>query len=120
MRYAKSIRKAKLLAMGAALTLLAACAIPTIDFGSPPATDALGTLTPNVSTDSDVVKAIGEPEGRGVAEHRPNERPRNVWFYYFVTNVGMNVEGKYLFVFLDDRKYEGYLWFSSNVAMKKQ
>jgi hypothetical protein len=120
MGHAQASRPIGLFLLAVALSLLGGCAIPTIDFGSPPPTEPLATLTPRVSTDADVLKAIGEPQGRGIVEHRPNERPRDVWFYYFATNVGMDVKGKYLFVFLDGNVYDGFLWFSSDVAMRKQ
>jgi hypothetical protein len=90
-----------------------------LEFGSPPATNALATLTPRVSTDADVQKALGEPQGSGLAEHRPDERPRTVWFYYYVIGVGTDIDQKMLFVFLDGDVYEGHLWYSSIMAPKR-
>jgi hypothetical protein len=119
MRYASTLREVRLFFTCAALSFLVGCALPTIEFGSPPPTDALATLAIKVSTDADVLKTIGEPLGRGVVQHRPNERPRKVWFYYYAATIGMDVKGKYLFIFLDENVYEGYLWFSSDIAMKK-
>lgn len=92
----------------------------TIEFGAPPATDALARLTPRVSTQAEVVKALGEPQGRGFIEHLPKERPRTLWFYYFVTSDLAATDQKILFVFLDGELYEGHLWFSSLTALKRQ
>jgi len=105
---------------GISLSLLAGCAIPSYEWGSPPHTGALGTLTPNVSTGADILSAVGVPQGRGVADHQLGERPRTVWFYYFVTYVGAKFEGTYMLVFLDDDRYEGHLWFTSNLALEER
>ena len=105
---------------GITLSFLAGCTIPSYQWGSPPQTAALGTLTPNVSTGADVLKAMGAPQGRGVAAHRPGERPRTVWLYYSVTNVGARFEGKYMLVFLDDDRYEGHLWLTSNLVLEER
>jgi hypothetical protein len=120
MRYAGTLRQVRLFLTGAALLLLVGCALPTIDYGSPPPTDALATLALKVSTDADVLKTLGEPQGRGLVQHRPNERPGKVWLYYYGKSVGMDYRGKYLFIFLDENVYVGYLWYSSEITMKKQ
>lgn len=120
MKHAKSQSRATSFFLGVLCLLVAGCAVPSYEFGTPPPTSALSTLTPTVSTDTDVLKVIGTPQGRGVIEHVPNVRPRTLWFYYYVTTIDTKVEGKYLFVFLDEDRFEGYLWFTSNLDLGRK
>jgi hypothetical protein len=65
--------------------LLAGCT--ALEFGYQPDVDRLDSLKIGVSTQTDVLLALGQPRGEGAAEFNPQPgRPRRIWFYeYFYT-----------------------------------
>lgn len=95
------------------LGLVVGCA-PTIKYGSPPRTDRLSTLKPGISTTEDILQALGEPRGHGMARWIPIDlRPRKIWFYEYTEARDRRVTLKILLVFIQQERYEGHLWFSS-------
>ena len=91
--------------------LLAGC---TIKFGSLPRTDHLDSLMVGVSNRADVLLALGEPRGNGVARLTTELAPRTIWFYeYFESPFTGSIDLKILVVFFDQDKYDGHFWFSS-------
>ena len=71
-------------------------------------------LRPGVSDSKDVLAALGEPFGKGMAMLPiTHETPRTMWTYYYGEGDMKDGRGMYLFVFLDRDLYDGYMWFSS-------
>ena len=71
-------------------------------------------LRPGVSNSKDVLAALGEPFGKGMAMLPvTHETPRTMWTYYYGEGDMKDGRGMYLFVFLDRDFYDGYMWFSS-------
>lgn len=89
-----------------------------LEMGSPPRVDRLAQLKPHVSTKQDVLLTLGEPHGVG-REFLPFlDHPRTVWSYYFEeSQASLSGVGEYrrifVWVFLDDERYDGYLWVSN-------
>ena len=86
----------------------------TIRYGLAPRIDRLQTLQRGVSTEADVLLALGEPTGRGMARLSPRlATPNQLWVYEQRTLKEKTERQKLLMIFLDGERYEGYLWFSS-------
>lgn len=71
-------------------------------------------------SDHTQIKAVlGDPFGTGRALMPFHDKPRTVWTYYFEKGSidlggGESTDNrKYLFIFLDDDIYDGYIWFDS-------
>jgi len=99
-----------------AVTALTGCI--SIRYGTPPHLDHLASLRPGVSTSTDVLLALGEPRGRGVARFSSKYAPRDIWFYEYAKAtstvfIGSDIGLTILLVFVEADRYEGYLWFSS-------
>ena len=90
--------------------------------GKPPNTDALTLLIPKISTKTDVLRILGNPDGYGKTDHTPDELDqRDIWLYrYAVSTVSTRSQFnmKFLFVYLNGEKYDGFLWFSSVSAIE--
>jgi hypothetical protein len=68
----------------------------------------------NESKTSDVLAALGEPFGKGKAMLPvAHPTPRTMWTYYYGEGDMKDGRGMYLFVFFDQDRYDGYMWFSS-------
>jgi hypothetical protein len=72
------------------------------------------------STTDDVLAVLGPPQGKGNAMLPIDLTPRTTWSYSYgqgFVQTGGETRGDMrnllLFVFLDQGRYEGYLWFSS-------
>lgn len=82
--------------------------------GYHPNIDALErTLRVGQSTQSDVVLALGQPFGKGQLMFPVDPKPRTLWSYYYGEGDTEDARGLYLFVFFDQDRYDGYMWFSS-------
>ena len=95
--------------------LTGACGIQ-IRAGSRPNTDVLEkSLSLGQSTRADVLSALGEPLGKGRAmlPVDPKLRTMPVWSYFYMEGTLQDVRGMWLFVYFDEDRYEGYMWFSS-------
>jgi hypothetical protein len=86
----------------------------TIKYGSPPKVNVLSTLTPGISTKSDVLAAFGKPRGYGEGHYSAETSPRTIWFYDYMETDGARTDLKFLLVFFDTDRYDGHLWFSSS------
>ncbi len=79
------------------------------------------SLQTGVSTQADVKRALGEPYGKGRALMPFHESDRTVWTYYFgqgsvdPSSGKMEDRRRYLFVFLDGDRFDGYMWFASKL-----
>lgn len=66
------------------------------------------------STSADVLAALGEPFGKGKAMLPViHPTPKIMWSYYYGEANLKDARGMYLFVFFDQDRYDGYMWFSS-------
>lgn len=99
------------------LSLLAGC-VPSMKCGSPPKVKEVGTLKPGISGKTDVLTALGEPQGYGAARHSPGMRPREIWFYDYMETEKQRIGLKILLVFFDKEIYDGHLWFSSSQLLE--
>jgi hypothetical protein len=95
--------------------LLGGCAT-TVEYGTLPPTSKLKQLTPGVTSSSDVIRILGEPQGKGVLHLAGHAGQRTIWSYEYTRAEGAKVQLKILMVLLDGNVYDGHLWFSS-VAM---
>ncbi len=98
-------------------SLLVGC---TFKFGSLPRTDQLTTLKPGVSSEADVLRALGEPRGYGMARLAVHPEPRKLWFYEYVLVEGSRVDLKILLVFVRQDHYDGHLWFSAATLLQQE
>jgi hypothetical protein len=97
-----------------AFVALLGCGTPVMRFGRHPDVSRLETaLQPKVSTRSDVLSVLGEPRNTGGAMLPNHDAPRDMWVYYY--EEGSQVDGRriFLFVFIFEDSYDGYMWFSS-------
>lgn len=78
-------------------------------------------LQVGVSSASQIEAVLGEPFGTGRAMLPYHDGPRTVWTYFFEqgsVNMGsgaLHDERRYLFVFLVDGVFDGYMWFDSKL-----
>ena len=72
-----------------------------------------GTLRVGESTPTDVLEALGEPFGKGKAMLPIDPAPKTMWTYHYGEANMKDARGIYLFVFFDQDRYDGYMWFSS-------
>ncbi len=87
---------------------------PTIRMGHRPNIDALEkSLQAGVSTPADVLLALGQPFGKGKTMFPIDSKPRTMWSYYYGEGDLQDARATYLFVYFDENRYDGYMWFSS-------
>lgn len=78
-------------------------------------------LIPGVSKAEQIEAELGKPFGKGRALMPFHDEPRTVWTYYFEEG-SINLGGgqgrdnrKYLFVYLAEDTFDGYIWFDSQL-----
>jgi hypothetical protein len=103
-------------------TLIAGCG--TINYRAGESFDPLRLkhdLQSGVSDSAQVTSVLGKPNGTGRAMMPYHDAPRTVWTYYYAdggvdTGSGkIHEDRRYLFVFLNDGVFEGYMWFNSKL-----
>src|SRR5512144_1339717 len=105
---------------------LAACGTINVEGGRPFDPSKLDSvLRPGVSTQQDVIAALGEPYGKGGALLPFHDRPRITWTYFAERgsvdmSLGMNDERTYCFVFFAGDKFDSYMWFTSTLGPAKK
>jgi hypothetical protein len=66
------------------------------------------------STSADVLRVLGEPFGRGKAMLPIiHSTSKVLWSYYYEEASMKDARRIFLFVFFDQDRYDGYMWFSS-------
>lgn len=105
------------LACALAGALVSGCAT-TMKYGQPPAVERLQSLQRGASSKTDILSVLGEPRGLGAARFSPALGYREALFYEYAESDGKRVRLKFLLVFLDHDRYDGYLWFSSAELMQ--
>jgi len=103
-----------LLACAMVLLAVSGCMNIQARVGRRPDTTVLDrTLRIGESTNSDVMATLGEPYGKGKEMFPIEDKPRLMWTYYYEEG-DMNDDRRiFLFVFFDQDRYDGYMWFSS-------
>ena len=97
-----------------ALFMTGACMNIHMHMGKRPDTDALEKkLRLGESTFTEVLKAFGEPNGKGKAMFPIHSSPKTMWSYYYEEGDLKDSRRIFLFVFFDRDRYDGYMWFSS-------
>ena len=101
---------------------VAGCALDIdIHMGSRPNLRAIEQrLRVGQSTKDDVLAVLGPPRGKGLAMLPIDHKQRTMWSYMYLqisVQTGGETRGDIrsllLFVFFDQDRYAGYLWFSS-------
>jgi hypothetical protein len=81
--------------------------------GNRPNVEALeSSLRVGESTQTDVLRVLGQPYGKGAAMLPVDPKPRTMWSYYYTEATLEESKLIFLFVFFDQTRYDGYLWFS--------
>ena len=81
-------------------------------------------LEPGKSSTLKIKEVLGEPFGKGQALMPFHESPRIVWTYfidqgsYNLNSGDVEEKRKYLYLFIYEDKYEGYMWFGSQLTSK--
>jgi len=110
------------LALIVAAAAAAGCTEIRAEGGKRPPTSPLEeTLRTGVSTPDEVRAALGTPDGDGMILLPIDAHPRKTWSYYYEnTRIRLDrnppqLESRriFLFVYFDNDRYDGYLWFSS-------
>lgn len=79
------------------------------------------SLRAGVSTPDEVQAALGEHYGRGRALMPFHETERTVWTYFYergtidMSTSQMTDRRVYLFVFMAEDRFDGYMWFASEM-----
>ncbi len=115
----RAVRRAVVAVLGA--VLLAGCGSVTISMGRQPDPALLDReLVVGQSTDADVLRVLGPPFGKGRAllPLGAAQRPMTMWDYeyseaYVDIPTMRDLRSIYLFVYLDEGRFQGYMWFSS-------
>ncbi len=101
------------LAMLLLSTMVMGCDI-RMRIGNRPNTDLLETaLRVGESTRADVRAALGAPFGTGRSMIPIDPTPRTVWSYYYEEGDLKDARRIFLFVYFNQDRYDGYMWFSS-------
>ena len=82
--------------------------------GSRPNIDVLEkSLRMGQSTPADVAAALGEPNGKGRVMLPIEAKPRTMWSYYYEEGTLEDARRMVVFVYFDQDRYDGYMWYSS-------
>lgn len=71
------------------------------------------SLSVGKSTSTEVIGALGSPDGKGSALFTMYPQPSQLWSYYYEEGTMEEAHRIFLFIFMNDDRYEGYMWFSS-------
>jgi hypothetical protein len=110
----------RVLGLLAALAVTATACAPSIEYGVKPNTQNLARLTVSESGPSEILKALGQPRGKGVARWAGIPGPREIWYYEHVKTDGSHLEQTMLLVFVKDGRYDGHLWFSAAQVVQQE
>jgi hypothetical protein len=109
----KTIKRILFFIIFATVTELTGCNI-AIRAGNKPDIASLETvLVAGKSTKQDVLNTLGQPSGKGREMMPFMPAPRTTWTYYYEEGNLQDDRRIFLFVFLSDGIYDGYMWFSS-------
>lgn len=94
--------------------LASGCANIPVRMGTRPNAEVLeSSLRLGESTRADVLAVLGMPDGKGSAMLPIDTQPRTLWSYYYGEGDLKDSRQIFLFVYFDQDRYDGYMWFSS-------
>ena len=94
--------------------LMAGCPTVYIRMGERPDIDLLEkSLRVGESTRQDVVATLGRPYATGRWMLPTDGKPRTMWTYYYEDGTLEDARRLLLFIYFDEDRYDGYMWFSS-------
>jgi hypothetical protein len=103
--------------LGIAALLVAVLGVTSCGFiaraGARPDVAALDGLVVGQSSVAEVKAALGEPYGTGRAFLPFQASAGEMWSYYYEEGTLEDDRRTFLFVYLRDGVYDGYMWFSS-------
>lgn len=103
-----------ILGLAVVFLLLTASCVGRIRIGSRPYTDHLErSLRLGESTRADALAVLGLPYGKGRVMFPIDTKPRTIWSYYYEEGDLKDARRIFLFVYFDEDRYDGYMWFSS-------
>ena len=73
-------------------------------------------LTVGESSEKDVREALGPPDGFGWYLAPAEQTRHTMWTYYYEAGTLQQTRRTMLFVLIKNRRYDGYLWFTSDLA----
>lgn len=97
----------------AACIALGACAEIKVRAGDEINLPALQDLQIGKSTTADVQATLGAPFGTGRSYLPFQSEHLEMWSYYYELGTMSDDRRTFLFVYLDDGVYDGYMWFGS-------
>lgn len=86
--------------------------------GPPIATQRLADLKVGVSSEKDVITALGAPAGRGMWRWAGEERPLELRVYERMRMKSNELDVSILIVFLKNGIYAGHYWFAANPLLQ--
>ena len=102
-----------LLGISAVVIVVSACVDLRIRAGNEIALPALENLQVGVSTSSEVREVLGDPYGTGRSYLPFQSEQIDMWSYYYELGTMSDDRRTFLFVYLDEGVFDGYMWFSS-------
>lgn len=107
-------QKAMLVLLAIIIVLTTGCMDIKTRIGKMPDTEALEkTLHIGESSQNDVLAALGVPYGKGKEMLPIGKSARTMWSYYYEEGTLKDSRRIFLFVFINQDRYDGYMWFSS-------
>ena|SRR5579872_5233769 len=109
-------------AIGFACAVLSGCAATTQTVKNQ-AFKQLGSLQSDlergVSTRADVLRLLGQPDGRGGAAFTSEAGQADVWYYESTDISLMSLDGnqRILIVFFRNDVFDGYMWFKTDMSI---
>jgi len=97
----------------AACMALGACVDIKVRAGNEIDLPALQELQIGESTSDDVQATLGTPFGTGRSYLPFQSEHMEMWSYYYELGTMSDDRRTFLFVYMDDGVYDGYMWFSS-------
>jgi len=70
-------------------------------------------LSVGKSNSEEVIGALGKPDGKGAAMFTMYSQPSQLWSYYYEEGTMEEARRIFLFIFMNEDRYDGYMWFSS-------
>lgn len=93
-----------------------------ITYGQLPRVDALNRLVAGETTSAELLMELGEPRGRGVYHFNPDQEPRELWQYEYITAqssiTNTNIDLSMLWILIKEDRYDGHLFFDAEEKIR--
>jgi len=97
----------------ASCSVLVSCGQLKVRVGDKIDTSLVAQLHIGESTEEHVRATLGEPFGTGRSYLPFQDEHLDMWSYYYELGTMSDDRRTFLFVYLDDGVFDGYMWFSS-------